>query len=219
VALEVRALAAMSTSVEARRHRPYGVAAVVSAICAVAASTAHAAEGALDEGVHEPAAHREHSEYHNALVLKIAHVDKRTIVAPAREAGEEGAALEEGGAERHSALGITLERVLVEGWLNAEVGTLLSSKPGGRVAFPSTVLLKVPAEVAEAVEAYLGAGLAVELEHEERWVPNWGAAGAIGLYVWIAPETGFTVDFEQSFFLSEGVIAELSLGAGVVTRF
>jgi hypothetical protein len=192
---------------------------VVSLLGALAAGTARAKEP-LDDGAHERTPHgNAHAAYHNAFVLKIAQVEKRVMVAPDRESPGEGATLEEGGAERHSALGITFERVLVEGWLNAEIGTLLSSKPGGQVAFPSTVLLKVPAEVAEAVEAYVGAGLAVDLEHEERWVPNWGAAGAVGLYVWIAPETGLTVDFEQSFFLSEGVLAELSLGAGVVTRF
>jgi hypothetical protein len=215
----MRALAAMSTCVLARRL-PRSVAVALSTVCFVTANRAHAAAEPVDDGVHEPAdAHAEaHALYHSAFVLKIAHVETRTIVGPRGEAEQESAVAEKG-VERRSALGITFEHVLVEGWLNAEVGTLLSSEPGGQLAFPSTVLLKVPADIAEAVEGYVGAGVAVELEREQQWTPNWGAAAALGVYVWIAPETGFNFDFEQSFLLSEGVVAELAVGAGVVTRF
>jgi len=201
---------------------------VLSAICTVAPAMARAesvplSESAepelIDVGQQEGGDHgTEHGHYNNAFVLKIAHVETRTLVAPPGEAAEGGG--DERGFDRRSALGITYERVLVPGWLLAEIGTLLSAEPGGDVAFPSTLLLKIPADVAEAIEAYFGAGVALEMEkHEGLWTPNWGAAAAFGAYVWIAPETGFTVDCEQSLLLSEGVLAEISLGAGVVTRF
>lgn len=211
----------MSVSLLGLRLAPR-IAAGASLLCAVGGGVARAAETPLHDGAPSDGHRLEHAHFHNAFVLKIAHVETRTMVAPRRavqdevEAGEEN---EAGGVERRSALGITFEHVLLEGWLNAEVGTLLSSEPGGKLAFPSTLLLKVPAEFAEAVEGYLGAGVAVELDRDEQWTPNWGAAAALGLYVWVAPETGFNLDFEQSFLLGEGVIAELALGAGVVTRF
>lgn len=207
----------MSTSVSGRLF--CGVAAAAYAVSLAAAGNARAVTEPLDDGVHTQPEEQggEHAHFQNAFVLKIAHVETRTVVAP--EAEGEAVLAGESGVERRSALGITFERVLVEGWLNAEVGTLLSSEPGGQLAFPSTVILKVPAEIAEAVEGYLGAGVAVELERDRQWTPNWGAAAALGMYVWIAPETGFNLDLEQSVLLSDGVIAELALGAGVVTRF
>jgi hypothetical protein len=155
-----------------------------------------------------------HEHFHNAFVMKVAYVEtRRTATAEEVEYGEAG------GLDRHSALGITVERVLVAGWLHAELGTLLSSAPGGQVAFPSTALLKLPVELSEAVEAYFGGGVAVELEREKQWAPNWGVAAAAGLYLWIAPETGFNLDLEQSVLLSDEVVSERSVGGGVVTRF
>lgn len=167
----------------------------------------------------------EHAQFANAFVLKIAHVEARRLGRSAREAGatleqeEERGEEEEPGFERHSALGVSFERVLVEGWLNLEIGTLLSSAPGGQIVFPSTLLFKLPAELSEAVEGYLGAGVAVELERERQWSPIWGAAAAAGLNLWVAPETGFNLDVERSLLFAEELVLELALGLGVVTRF
>jgi hypothetical protein len=209
----------MPLSVITRHRRHGGLGLFVWALGWLAASPARAGTEGIDEGATE--GHGEvakaHAHFLNAFVLKVAHVETRKVVAAPEGEEEE----EESGrdVDRHSALGITFEHVLLEGWLNAEVGTLLSSAPGGQVAFPSTLLLKLPSELTDEVEVYFGAGVAVELEREKQWTPNWGAATAVGVYVWIAPETGFNFDVEQSFLLSEGVIAELALGAGVVTRF
>ena len=85
--------------------------------------------------------------------------------------------------------------------------------------FPSTLLFKLPAELSEAVEGYLGAGVAVELERERQWSPIWGAAAAAGLNLWVAPETGFNLDVERSLLFAEELVLELALGLGVVTRF
>src|SRR5688572_21908944 len=127
----------MMSCVVARHRRLLGVAVLVSAIAAVTASTARAESvplsesaepelidvGQLEEGDHGS----EHGHYNNAFVLKIAHVETRTLVAPPGEAEPEGAG-EERGFDRRSALGITYERVLGPGWLLAEIGTLLSAE-------------------------------------------------------------------------------------------
>jgi hypothetical protein len=175
------------------------------------------------EGAHESA----HAHFANAFVLKIAHVEARRLGRASREAGEvleaEAEAAEqeeeEPAFERHSALGVSFEHVVVEGWLNLEIGTLLSSAPGGQLVFPSTLLFKLPAELSEAVEGYLGAGAAVEFEREKQWAPIWGFAAAAGLNLWVAPETGFNLDVERSLLFAEELVLELALGLGVVTRF
>lgn len=179
-----------------------------------------------DEPAHAEGHAGGHPHFENAFVLKVAHVELRrlgrTSSAPEEGALENagGEEEEERGFERHSALGVTYEHVIVEGWLNVELGTLLSSAPGGQLAFPSTLLVKVPAELTEVVEAYLGAGVALELEREQRqWVPIWGAAAAAGLNLWFTEETGFNVDVERSLLFAEELMLELAVGLGVVTRF
>ena len=233
--VEVRAIARMKLD-DGLRHRRFScLTPALGVIWMVAPGTAAAAvdpvgedagavaEGGEEDGSAEHGGEEEHSHYGNAFVLKVAHVETRTLVPAPEEApeggGEEAEAVGSSPVERHSALGIAFERVLVDGWLSAELGTLLSSAPGGQVIFPSTGLLKLLWELSEEVEGYLGAGAALELEREKQWAPHWGVAAAAGVYVWIAPETGFNFDLEHSLLLSEGVIADLSLGAGVVTRF
>lgn len=157
-----------------------------------------------------------HEHFHNAFVTKVAYVETRRAAIAEEGEGDE---VEAGRLDRHSALGITIERVLVVGWLTAELGTLLSSAPGGQVAFPSTALLKLPLELSEAVEAYFGGGVAVELEREKQWTPNWGVAVSAGVYLWIARETGFNLDLEQSVLWTDEAVSERSVGGGVVTRF
>jgi len=212
-----------SSEIVARRLTT-AAAVIASAITWLAPALAHAEMA--DElsraggGSHESG----HAHFANAFVLKIAHVEARRLGRGTREADEvlegEGEGEEEEPAfERHSALGVSFEHVVVEGWLNLEVGTLLSSAPGGQLVFPSTVLFKLPAELSEAVEGYLGAGAAVEFEREKQWAPIWGLAAAAGLNLWVAPETGFNLDVERSLLFAEELVLELALGLGVVTRF
>jgi len=210
-----------------KKGRSFTSAAAVLAGAIIGLAPALARAEMMDElSRGEGAPHGEHAHFANAFVLKIAHVETRRLGGSGREPGEaleereEAAGEEEEPAfERHSALGVSFEHVLIEGWLNLEIGTLLSSAPGGQLVFPSTVLVKLPAELSEAVEGYLGAGVAVELEREKQWLPIWGASAAAGLNLWVAPETGFNLDVERSLLFAEELVLELVLGLGVVTRF
>jgi hypothetical protein len=204
-----------------RRGTP-GAAALLACASVWLAPRVAAAEGE-DEPSSAGEREAEHGHFDHAIVLKMAHVEARRLgrvreTSETEDAGEAGE-LEEPAFERHSALGVSYEHVLVEGWLSVELGTLLSSAPGGHLDFPSTLLLELPVELSAAVEGYLGAGVLIELEREKRWAPLWGAAVAAGLKLWIAPETGFNMSVERSVLFAEELVLELVLGLGVVARF
>jgi hypothetical protein len=171
----------------------------------------------------EDAAESEHSgghgHYANAVAMQVAYVRTSTSRSEP-ELGEEASVEASEGPEIHSALRIAIERVLVEGWLQVELATLLSSAPGGAVEFPTSLALKLPFELSEHVEAYAGAGMAFELEHElEEWTPVWGVAAAAGMYLWFSSHMGLNVNLEHAWFMSDGLTSELAAAVGVALRF
>lgn len=122
-----------------------------------------------------------------------------------------------------------LERALVPEWLELEASAgavWIGRGPAGLVV-PLELLLKVPFQLTSSIHPYLGAGVALDIEHlereeETRYLP--GLSAAAGGYLWFSDALGLDLELSYTLLAEEehtgrALKHELGLGVGFVTRF
>jgi hypothetical protein len=194
--------------------------AAVSAAAALAAPSAALAASAADEHS-EPAEHEEaEEEGRNVISLKLAGLE---IVAPAGEeaggpVGGEEAEAEGDDVLRRVGVSIGIERVLVPGWLEAEISVLLAPGSGG-LTLPIDFVLKKPFEFSHEVEGFLGLGLATGWLKQGESETAYGVASQLGVYYWLDPHWALAFEGEYNLLLNPETEHEFVLASGAAFRF
>ena len=114
--------------------------------------------------------------------------------------------------------GLSLERNLVEGWLEVEVAAALI-RPEGALVAPVDILLKKPFHFGKLCP-YFGLGLAASLDFEEEFSLQLGPSSVFGSYFWFTNHIG--IDFEAEYnllFSKRGLTQEIVLAFGPAFRF
>jgi hypothetical protein len=168
-------------------------------------------------GEHEESG--EHEEGRNVLSLKLAGLE---IVVPG-EAEEAGPLTGEGESTedevlRRVGVSIGYERVLIPGWLNAEINVLLAPGAGG-VTLPIDLVLKKPFELSSRFEGVVGVGLATEWYEAGESETALGLSTQLGLEYWLDPHFGLVFDGEYNLLLSPETEHEFVLATGGAYRF
>jgi hypothetical protein len=193
--------------------------AAVSAAACFAPSAAFAA-GAADEHSERSEHAEAEEEGRNVLSLKLAGLE---IVAPASEEAGGPVSGEEPEAEgdrvlRRVGVSIGVERVLIPGWLDAEVSVLLAPGSGG-LTLPIDLVLKKPFEFSHEVEGFLGLGLATEWFEAGESETAYGVASQLGVYYWMDPHFALALEGEYNLLLSPETEHEFVLASGGAFRF
>lgn len=176
--------------------------------------------------VDEHAAAGEHAEEElgsNVLTVKLAGLE---IVVPSASevgtiAGEPSESESESEGERvlrRVGVEVGLERVLVPGWLEAELSVLVAPGPGG-LTLPIDLVLKKPFELSSSVEAFVGLGLATEWFEAGEQATAYGAASQLGMYYWFDPHFGLAFEGEYNLLLHPETAHEFVLASGAAIRF
>lgn len=182
------------------------------------------AASAADE--HEAGDEHEEAEEvgSNVLSLKLAGLEILTPTpgeSGGPVSGEEPEA-EEGEAEEHVlgrvGISIGVERVLVPGWLEAEVSVLFAPGEGG-LTLPVDVVLKKPFEFSHELEAFVGVGLATSWLKAGESETAYGAASQVGVYYWVDRHFAMAFEGEYNLLLSPETEHEFVLASGGAFRF
>jgi hypothetical protein len=115
-------------------------------------------------------------------------------------------------------VGLAYERTLVHGWLNAQLSGLAFATAEGW-ELPAGLLLEMPWEWTDQIEAYLGAGLAVDVLRESKLSPHLGVAASTGIFAWASERLGVNVDVEYRWLPNEQLVYDLTIGAAAAVRF
>ncbi|HTV17127.1 MAG TPA: hypothetical protein VMG12_00610 [Polyangiaceae bacterium] len=192
------------------------------AAATLAAPSAAFAASALDE--HEHGDEHEEDVGSNVLSLKLAGLE---ILSPASEEsggpvrGEEAEA-EEGEGEEHVlgrvGVSIGVERVIVPGWLEAEVSVLIAPGEGG-ITLPIDLVIKKPFEFSHELEAFIGVGLATSWLKAGESETAYGAASQAGVYYWMDKHFALAFEGEYNLLLSPETEHEFVLASGGAFRF
>lgn len=154
----------------------------------------------------------------NVLSLKLAGLE---ILAPAVEGA--GSVSEEAEAEgervlRRVGVSLGVERVLVPGWLDAEVSVLIAPGTGG-LTLPIDLVLKKPFEFTHELEGFIGIGLATEWFEAGEAETAYGAASQLGAYYWVDSHFALAFEGEYNLLLSPETEHEFVLASGGAFRF
>ena len=194
-------------------RRSLGISVAAAALAApLAAQAATASEP-------EHVERAEHVDGDNVLSLKVAGLE---IIAPgANEAGPMGEIMAESEPERvlrRVGVSIGIERVLVPGWLAAELSVLVAPGTGG-LTLPIDLVLKKPFEFSSSVEGFVGLGLATEWLEAGEAETAYGAASQLGANYWLAPHFALAFEGEYNLLLSPETEHEFVLASGGAVRF
>ena len=189
-----------------------------ASVCLVGPSFAFAANAADEHrGRAEHAGAEE--EGRNVLSLELAGLE---IVAPAEETGGpvSGEESEADGDRvlRRVGVSIGVERVLVPGWLDAEISVLVAPGSGG-LTLPIDLVLKKPFEFSHRVEGFIGLGLATEWFEAGESETAYGAASQLGVYYWVDPHFALAFGGEYNLLLNPEKEHEFVLASGGAFRF
>lgn len=213
--LTLDALARQTRMKQQLKHqRPLLVLLAVSAGIALAP-----AARALGVDEHSASEARAEEDGGNVLTLELAGLE---IVVP--RAGEVGLvaaeAAEAGGDRVLRRVGVELgfERVLVPGWLEAEVSVLIAPGTGG-LTLPVDLILKKPFELSSSVEGFVGLGLATEWFEAGEPETAYGAASRLGAYYWLDSQFGLAFEGEYNLLLHPETAHEFVLASGAAFRF
>lgn len=183
---------------------------------------AHAVE-ARDEHA-EANEHEGHEDVgHNVLSLKLAGLE---IVVPGVESGGPVTSAEEEVAEdgeetevlRRVGISLGVERVLIPGWLDAELSVLFAPGPNG-LTLPIDLVLKKPFELTRELEACIGAGLATEWFEDGEAETAYGISTQLGGYYWVDPHVAIVLDGEYNLLLHPETAHEFVIASGAALRF
>ncbi|HWO11934.1 MAG TPA: hypothetical protein VNN80_20715, partial [Polyangiaceae bacterium] len=162
--------------------------------------------------------HEEHAEGLNLMSLKLAGLE---LVVP----GEEGAgsvtepeSSDESSVLRRVGISLGYERVLIEGWLEAELNVLFAPGSGG-LTLPVDLLLKTPFELGSSFEASIGVGLATEWLTAGEAETAYGVASQLGGYYWVDPRFAVVLEAEYSLLVQPETAHEFVLASGGAFRF
>jgi hypothetical protein len=200
------------------KHLRSFLAAASTAACFAAPSAALAASAADEHPGHaEPADAEE--EGRNVLSFKLAGIE---ILAPAAETGGPVSGEEPDGEGdrvlRRVGVSIGVERVLVPGWLDAEISVLVAPGSGG-LTLPIDLVLKKPFEFSDRIEGFIGLGLATEWFEAGESETAYGAASQLGAYYWVDPHFALAFEGEYNLLLSPETEHEFVLASGGAFRF
>lgn len=195
-------------------RRSLGISAAAAALAAPLA-----AQAASTASEPEHAEHAEHVGGDNVLSLKLAGLE---IIAPGvNEGGPVGEIMAESEPERvlrRVGVSIGIERVLLPGWLAAELSVLVAPGTGG-LTLPIDLVLKKPFELSSSVEGFVGLGLATEWLEAGEAETAYGAASQLGAYYWLAPHFALAFEGEYNLLLSPETEHEFVLASGGAVRF
>ena len=163
-------------------------------------------------------AHEEDAEASNVLTLKLAGLE---IVVPGAEetgpAGEEPESTEDR-VLRRVGVAIGYERVLIPGWLEAELSVLFA--PGGEgLTLPIDLVVKKPFEFSSSVEGFVGLGLATEWFEDGESETAYGMSTQLGAYYWTSSNFGLVFEGEYNLLLHPETAHEFVLESGAAFRF
>lgn len=174
--------------------------------------------GARDEHSVAESEHEEEEEGRNVISLKLAGLE---LVVPGVEGGGPvtDAEPEEGDEVlRRVGVSIGVERVLIPGWLDAELSVLFAPGPNG-LTLPIDLVLKKPFELSHSLEAFVGAGLATEWFEDGEAETAYGLSTTLGGYYWVDPHIAIVLDGEYNLLLHPETAHELVLASGAAVRF
>lgn len=168
----------------------------------------------------EHSRHAEHEEEgRNVLSLKLAGLE--IVAPPAEGGGPVGGEEPEAQGDRvlrRVGVSIGVERVLVPGWLDAEVSVLVAPGAGG-LTLPIDLVLKKPFEFTHELEGFIGVGLATEWFEAGESETAYGAASQLGAYYWVDPHFALAFEGEYNLLLSPETEHEFVLASGGAFRF
>ena len=176
--------------------------------------------GARDEHSGAESEHEEEEEGRNVISLKLAGLE---LVVPGVEGGgpvtDVEAEPEEGDEVlRRVGVSIGVERVLIAGWLDAELSVLFAPGPNG-LTLPIDLVLKKPFEISHSLEAFVGAGLATEWFEDGEAETAYGLSTTLGGYYWLDPHIAIVLDGEYNLLLHPETAHEFVLASGAAVRF
>jgi hypothetical protein len=197
-------------------YRPFLVGVIASTSWLAAPRPALGADAIVDGA--RAATHEEDGD-RNVLSLKLAGLE---IISPGVESAGSVSGEIARGAERRvlRRVGVSLgvERVLVPGWLDAEVSVLVAPGSGG-LTLPIDLVLKKPFELSRSVEGFIGLGLATEWLEAGESETAYGAASQLGVYYWLDRHFALVFEGEYNLLLSPETEHEIVLASGGAYRF
>jgi hypothetical protein len=195
------------------------------ALCVLAASMGLAAPAFAAEAPDEHAALAEKSteeeggELANLVAVKLAYlrIDIPGEDAEPAEGGEAGAE-GEGELLQRPGIAISYERVLVPGWLEAEITALFAPGAGG-LTLPVDLVLKKPFEFSHEWEAFVGLGLATEWFEAGEQETAYGLGTQLGAHYWLDEHFAIEVEGEYNLLLHPETAHEVVAAIGGAFRF
>lgn len=197
------------------------------ALCALAGSIALAAPARAAETATEPETLAEKSsegegeEFANLIAVKLAYLQ---IAIPGEGEGEAAPGEEGGEGESGDELlqlagvAISYERVLVPGWLEAEITALFAPGEGG-LTLPVDVVLKKPFELTHEWEAFVGLGLATEWFESGERETAYGLGTQLGGHYWLDEHFALELEGEYNLLVHPETAHEVVVAAGGAFRF
>jgi hypothetical protein len=195
------------------------------ALCVIAGSMGLAAPALAAEppdehaALAEKATEEEGGELANLIAVKLAYLridipgeDAEPAEGGAGEAGAEGELLQRAG------VAISYERVLVPGWLEAEITALFAPGEGG-LTLPVDVVLKKPFELTHEWEAFVGLGLATEWFEAGEQETAYGLGTQLGGHYWLDEHFAIELEGEYNLLLHPETAHEVVVAAGGAFRF
>lgn len=136
-------------------------------------------------------------------------------------AGAKALVLTEFEAEGESAtgfgFGVSCERNVVHGWLEIEA-VLSAAHVEETWLLPIDLLFKKPFHFGH-VQPYIGVGPAMTLNADHLDEPAFGAAFALGAYLWFGDHAGLDVELSYSIVSEAAIIQEFIVAVGPAVRF
>jgi hypothetical protein len=195
------------------------------ALCVLAGSMGLAAPALAAEAADEHAAlaeksSEEEAELANLVAVKLAYlrIDIPGENAEPAEGGEGEGGEGEGELLQRAGVAISYERVLVPGWLEAEVTALFAPGEGG-LTLPVDLVLKKPFEFTHEWEAFVGVGLATEWFEAGEQETAYGLGTQLGGHYWLDEHFALEVEGEYNLLLHPETAHEVVAAAGGAFRF
>jgi hypothetical protein len=167
----------------------------------------------------EKSSAEEGGELVNLVAVKLAylHIDIPGEDAEAAE-GSEGEAGAEGEVLQRAGVAISYERVLIPGWLEAEITALFAPGEGG-LTLPVDLVLKKPFELTHEWEAFVGLGLATEWFEAGEQETAYGLGTQLGGHYWLDEHFAIELEGEYNLLLHPETAHEVVVAAGGAFRF
>jgi hypothetical protein len=190
---------------------------VLAASIALAAPVQAADTAAEHAELAEKSGEEEGEELANLVAVKLAYL-RIDIPGEGGEAEGEAGEGSEGELLERAGVAISYERVLIPGWLEAEITALFAPGEGG-LTLPIDLVLKKPFEFTREVEAFVGLGLATEWFEAGEQETAYGLGTQLGAHYWLDEHFAIEVEGEYNLLLHPETAHEVVAAAGGAFRF